>query len=212
MTREHASFHGFSKAARIVAAVLLGLACGCGGPKNEHPELAVVTADRAAAEAAALAGAGGDAVLVRFADEPAAEAAFPKQFHDAFIRAAAKAGLKIRADEIVPPNPAAERTGEPVSREAFLGVLRKHADAKVVVSTVSVPVISAKDLDALGPKRPKLLLVSDYPIPYHASLPPGLISEAIVPWNAIPGLDGAPPENAGLFDRYFRIVRPGGGR
>lgn len=209
MIAEQVSSHGRSEAARGLAVLLAVLACGCGGPKSEHPELAQVTADRAAAEAAALAGAGGDAVLVRFADEPAAEAAFPKRFRDAFTRSAAKAGLKIRADEIVPPNPAAERTGEPVSREAFLGVLRKHADAKLVVSTVSVPAISARDLEALGPRRPKLLLVSDYPIPYHASLPPGLVSEAIVPWNAIPGLDGAPPENAGLFDRYFRIVRPG---
>lgn len=193
----------------LASALLLVLASGCGGPKSDHPKLADVVATRAAQEALVLAGANGDIVFVRFADAAGAEPAFPKMFRDAFSKAAGKAGLKVRADEIVPWNPAAESTGEPVAKDAFLAVLRKYADAKVVLSTVSVPRIGPQDLAALGAKRPKVMLVSNYMIPYYGQLAPGLVDTAIVAWTAIPGSSETPPEKGDLFETYYRVVKSG---
>lgn len=192
-----------------LCVVAVTLTLGCGGPKSDAPKLADLVVARAVQEASALAGPNGDVVFVRFAESPGVDPEFLKLFREGFLKASGKAGIKLRADEIVAPNPAGENSVEPVTRDAFMAILRKHADAKLILSTVSVPKLTAQDLAALGPKRPKFLLVSGYAIPYYAELPAGLIDSAIVPWNAIPGRSDMPPSDAGLFDRYYCVVKSG---
>jgi hypothetical protein len=79
--------------------------------------------------------------------------------------------------ERVPYNTALESSGEPVTRDAFLSLLKAHADAAVVVSLVGIPRLTEADLPAQN--RPRIIVASTVIMPHLESLPPGLIDFAI---------------------------------
>lgn len=161
-------------------------------------------ADELAAWVAREAAAGGTGALLILAPPPAADDPFPGHLGDRLQARARAAGFGPIMLLHVPFEPALESTGEPITRDTFLRLLRDHADAQVVISLVGVPRLVAADLPAAG--RPRLIVASTVLMPYLKELPAGLLDFAIevrrdqVPEIADPAL--------GELGNYFILTRP----
>ncbi len=161
-------------------------------------------ADELAAWVVREAAAGGTGALLILAPPPAADDPFPGHLGDRLHARARAAGFGPITLKHVSFQPALESTGEPITRDTFLGLLRAHADAEVVISLVGVPRLVAADRPAAG--RPRLIVASTVLMPYLKELPAGLLDFAIevrrdqVPETADPAL--------GELGNYFILTRP----
>ncbi|MCX7818836.1 MAG: hypothetical protein N2652_06485 [Kiritimatiellae bacterium] len=168
----------------VVLLVALAAAPGCrrkpSVPAEVHQAADALTA-AALDEAVALAGAGGDVVLVDVERTPELTDPFSARAIAGIRAGLAARGLTLRAEERLPINPQIERTGEALRKNDFLELLRRHASAKLVVLFVPPPLLAAGEMSALPTPRPKILLVTNWQAPQLAKLPKGLIQVAIIP-------------------------------
>ena len=149
--------------------------------------------------------AGGTGSLLILAPVAEARDPFPRQLGDRLQGRAKSAGFAPVELVRVPYNTAMEGSGEPVTREAFLGLLQQHAQAKTVISLVGVPRLTDKDLPAEG--RPRLIVASTILMPYLSKLPRGLLDFAIeVKRNS--ATDTSVDPALGELGHYFKLVRP----
>jgi hypothetical protein len=128
---------------------------------------------------------------------------FPGQLARSAEKHMKAAGFAPVAVERVPYNPALEDTGEPIERSAFLGLLKSHPEAAVVLSLIGVPRLSEADLPAAG--RPRIVIATIVKMPYLDALPRGMIDFSINArrkWSN----DDRNPEMGGL-DESFVIHR-----
>lgn len=160
-------------------------------------ELAMVVAKEASAN-----GEKGSLLILSPMDDKADP--FPSALGNRLATHMGAAGFAPVVSVKVPYNTAIEGTGEPVTREVFLALLKEHADVKVVVSLVGVPKLTASDLPANA--RPRLIVASTIIMPYLATLPRGLIDFAIeVKRDAV--TDERTSSELGELSRYFVLTR-----
>ncbi len=187
----------------VVGAAALGLRACRRAPSmpRETAQLADELTAIAVREAVALAGPGGDVVVLGIDRPPEMTDPFSARYTTAFRDTAGREGLTIRAEEKLPPNPELERTGEPVTRADFIEALRRHASAKLVVLMFPPPAVSAADLSTLPAERSKVLVLTNWQSLHLRKLPKGLIHVAIVP-RVEP-----PAGNAIDFASQFEVIK-----
>lgn len=168
--------------AALAAALVLAPACRrTPTPPAELTQAADALTAAALDEGLALAGAGGEIVLVDVERTPEMADPFSARALAGVRAALATRGLLLRAEERLPINPEIERTGEAVRKSDFVELIRRHASAKLLILFVPPPALTAADLAALPNPRPKIMLVSNWQVPQLAKLPKGFIQVAIVP-------------------------------
>ena len=165
-------------------AVLVALAPACRrtpSVPNEVVQTADALTTAALDEAVALAGAGGDVVLVDVERTPEMADPFSARAMSGIRGGLAARGLSLRAEERLPINPDIERTGEALRKGDFIELVRRHASAKLIVLFVPPPVLTSAEVGALPTPRPKIMLVTNWQAPRLTTLPKGFIQVAIVP-------------------------------
>ena len=130
---------------------------------------------------------------------------FPRQLARRLESQMRDAGFAPVAVEQVAYNPQLESTGEPVTREKFLDLLRAHADCATVISLVGIPNLDEADLPAQN--RPRIIVASTVIMPYLQSLPRGLIDFAIE-IKRDPSHDHRADPPLGELANYFVLYRP----
>ena len=190
----------------VVLAVSMAVMRACRRPPTLPPEavqLADTLTTTATQEAIALAGAGGDVVLVGIDLPPEMIGPFSARYMASFKGEAARQGLTIKAEELVPPSPNMESTGEVFPKDALFGVLSKHAGAKLMVFFIPLPPLTPADAARIPEKRPKIMLVTNWQALHLRSLPKGLVQVAIVPRT------GEVPSGVGEMDfaAQFQVIK-----
>ena len=201
---------GFARPVRIMgAAILVGLVGGCGASDASRASLGSALARAAAEEAEALLGGEGTAVLIQIPDAPFQaedEAAIDAELE----RELARRGIRMVAVEEISFDPRTETTGEPFDVDTLVDVVSRHADADLFISRVGLPRLTPDSLQRLPNPRPRLMIVTNYQVPYLHRLPRGIPDVAILPRR--PGADaGTSPSEDGLrFEQLYEIVRTDG--
>jgi hypothetical protein len=115
----------------------------------------------------------------------------------------AAAGFAPVVVEPVGFNALMESTAEPVSKEDFLGLVRKHADAALVISLVGIPKLTPGEVPGRPP--PRIIVACSTIMPYLEKYPKGIVDVAIIA--RIDTTVESPDPALGDLGAHYRLLR-----
>ncbi|NQU12469.1 hypothetical protein HQ590_16865, partial [bacterium] len=165
--------------------------------------------ERAAEEAVRLTGGSGSVVIIGY-DAKLPTFLIPQQAFEAALEK--HPGLRVAAVKALSHDPTSGfgmDMGPPA--DAFLQVLREHADATVVVSFSGVPYFTEPHYAQLPSPRPMLIVVLSGPMQLAPLFERDIIQAALVarfrpPDAATVKKDPQTPQE--WFDRYYEVLTP----
>lgn len=165
--------------------------------------------ERAAEEAVRLTGGSGSVVVIGYeASMPSFQ--IPQQAFEAALKQ--HRGLQVTAVERLTHDPTAGFGMDMgPSAEQFLGVLREHADATLVVSFAGVPYLTEPHFAQLPSPRPMIIVVLMGPMQLDPLFERDIIQAALVarfrpPEPATITKDPETPQE--WFERYYEVLTP----
>jgi hypothetical protein len=164
---------------------------------------------RAAEEVARLVGNKGQIAVLSLAIAPGQAPTFTAQM-EMFARTLKRHGIKIGATKLQPGGLTALVLGTGLPAQDYAELVRQAPNAGAIVSFVGPPNLPPEELQRFQADHPPLVVVDTFGVLKGRALPAMLeikaVALAFVPLNSLEA--EKEKQQANLFDRYYRILRP----
>ena len=164
---------------------------------------------RAGEEVARLVGNKGQVAVLSLEIAPGQAPTFVAQM-ERFARTLKKHGVTIGATKLMPGGLTSLVLGTALPAKAYMELIERAPNAGAIVSFVGPPNLSPGELQKLQAAHPPLVVVDTFGVLKGPALPAMLEAKAValafVPLNSVEA--AREKQQANLFDRYYRILRP----
>ena len=164
---------------------------------------------RAAEEVARLVGNKGQIAVLSLEIAPGQAPTFVAQM-EMFARTLKRHGVKIGATKLMPGGLTSLVLGTGLPAQDYVELIQRAPNAGAVVSFVGPPNLPPAELQKFQADHPPLVVVDTFGVLKGRALPAMLETKAValafVPLNSVEA--EKEKQQANLFDRYYRILRP----